>query len=546
MRVTPKDAGKPYNDLYKKVIKMRNNFEDRHKDILASIQSLPGKEELLAKVLEFIPYPIQIYAPDGTSVMVNRAMLAEYNNVSPELVVGKYNIFNDPDVIFTDEFQKLKRAFNGETVFFQDIKVPLESIVKRYGIQDLDVKAVYQDITLFPITDEEKRVICVVAFFINRRVYRGKIEIEKAKEFIKNHWLEPFNLSNTAKAVFLSKVQFSKLFKKHTGVTPHEYYINYKLNKLKEKLVDSNLTIAQAFAACNMNYSSSSARLFKDRTGLSPSAYRKMFMQKSNEGRSIKGQPEDTHRILAEFPHSLSAEQDLFAKVIECFPYPIQVFSIDGTARFINKAALDMIGIRSVESHVDNYNCFRDPIVMELGHLDKLRQVLTGKTVHLKDFNAPYQDMIKHFNVVDRDIYTISSDITCFPLFSAEGEVEYFAAIFIFKKIYWGREEIGRGKHYIESHWLEPFSLSNTAKAACLSKAQFCKLFKKHTGLTPQEYYLNYKISKLKEMLLDTNLTIAQAFSACNMDYNGHSARIFRERTSLSPSDYRKLHSQKQ
>jgi hypothetical protein len=124
MRVNPKDAGKPYNDLYKKVIKMRNNFEDRHKDILASIQSLPGKEELLAKVLEFIPYPIQIYAPDGTSVMVNRAMLAEYNNVSPELVVGKYNIFNDPDVIFTDEFQKLKRAFNGETVFFQDIKVP--------------------------------------------------------------------------------------------------------------------------------------------------------------------------------------------------------------------------------------------------------------------------------------------------------------------------------------------------------------------------------------------------------------------------------------
>jgi len=44
----------------------------------------------------------------------------------------------------------------------------------------------------------------------------------------------------------------------------------------------------------------------------------------------------------------------------------------------------------------------------------------------------------------------------------------------------------------------------------------------------------------LKEKLLDTNLSIAQAFAACNMDYNGHSARVFKEKTGLSPSAYRK------
>jgi len=55
---------------------------------------------------------------------------------------------------------------------------------------------------------------------------------------------------------------------------------------------------------------------------------------------------------------------------------------------------------------------------------------------------------------------------------------------------------------------------------------------------------LNYKISKLKEKLLDTNLSVSQAFAACNMDYNGYYARIFREKTGISPSDYRKLHGQ--
>jgi AraC family transcriptional regulator len=255
----------------------------------------------------------------------------------------------------------------------------------------------------------------------------------------------------------------------------------------------------------------------------------------------MQDQVEDAQRSLAESFQSLFEKQELLAKVIEFFPYPIQVFSLDGTARLINKAALEMIGIRSIESHVGKYNVFEDPIVQNLGVMDQVRQVLKGKTVYLTDFNASYQDMKRYFHVVDRDIHTISSDITCFPLVNADGVVECFAAVFIIKNIYRGKEEIARGRQHIESHWQEPFDLGETAKAACLSKAQFTKLFKKHTGVTPHEYYINYKIGKLKEKLVDTNLSIAQAFAACNMNYNGHSAKLFREKVGVSPSEYRKM-----
>ncbi|NLM43216.1 MAG: helix-turn-helix domain-containing protein [Clostridiales bacterium] len=255
----------------------------------------------------------------------------------------------------------------------------------------------------------------------------------------------------------------------------------------------------------------------------------------------MKDQIEDSQSGLTESIQSLFEEQELFAKVIEHFPYPIQIFSPDGTARMINKAALEMIGIKSIESHVGKYNVFEDPIVGELGFMDQVRQVLTGQTVYLRDFNAPYKDMIRYFNVKDRDIQTISSDITCFPLFDSDGKVEYFAAVFIFKRVYRGKEEIELGKQYIETHWQEPFNADETAKAAHLSKAHFTKLFKKHTGMTPHKYYVNYKISKLKEKLLDANLTIAQAFAACNMNYSGHSARLFKKKVGISPSEYRKM-----
>ena len=46
-------------------------------------------------------------------------------------------------------------------------------------------------------------------------------------------------------------------------------------------------------------------------------------------------------------------------KLFEAFPYPLQIFSRDGTAIMINDAALEMIGIKSRESHIGKYNVLR-------------------------------------------------------------------------------------------------------------------------------------------------------------------------------------------
>lgn len=230
---------------------------------------------------------------------------------------------------------------------------------------------------------------------------------------------------------------------------------------------------------------------------------------------------------------------ELPEKMVEFFPYPVQVFSVDGTAVMINKAALEMIGIRSVEGHVGKYNVFQDPLVRKLGIMDQLRQVLTGKTVYLTDLDFSYQDMIKYFDVVDRDVKTLHVDITCFPIMKPDHTVSCFIAVFFFKKIYRDREEIQKGREYIEDHWREKYDAQKLAAAVNLSPPYFARLFKKHVGVTPYDYYIDIKINKIKERLRDPKLTISEAFTLCGVDYHGNFARVFKKKTGLTPSQYR-------
>ncbi|OQB51214.1 MAG: Bifunctional transcriptional activator/DNA repair enzyme AdaA [Firmicutes bacterium ADurb.Bin146] len=236
---------------------------------------------------------------------------------------------------------------------------------------------------------------------------------------------------------------------------------------------------------------------------------------------------------------SMYDNKELLAKIIDFFPYPVQIFSIDGTAKIINDATLKMIGIKKRENHIGIYNVFRDPIIEELECMDEVKQVLTGKTVYLKDFNVPYKRIRDYFDLADKDVKTISSDITCFPLYNDEGVIENFAAVFLFKNVYSIKEEISRAKKYIDTHWQEPFNTEAISKVSFMSKKHFSKLFKEQYGMTPHEYYIDLKISRLKEKLLNNEITISQAFSECNIDYTGYYIKLFKEKTGYTPSEYR-------
>jgi AraC-like DNA-binding protein len=284
----PKNALKPPNKRRKKVVVHNNkepavckNIYDLGYGTPCAFQSLYENKELFAEIIKHFPYPMHICATDGTMLLANEAYLKFAKISNPEKLYKKHNILSNPNLERWGIKDFVVRAFRGEAVRAYDVKVPHQEIVERLGDNKEPVfGSLYHDMTAFPIHGSDGQLLYIVFIFIISREYQGKEEIIKGKEYIDSHWNEDFDIDKLAEAVYISKYRYVRLFKQHTGMTPYCYYQEVKIEKIKGKLCESNLSIAQAFAECGVDYNGNFVKVFKQKTGMSPSEYRTMMTKK--------------------------------------------------------------------------------------------------------------------------------------------------------------------------------------------------------------------------------------------------------------------------
>lgn len=264
----PADAVKPCDGRYKAPAEKHNHLVLPYENILAD-------HELPLRIIEGFPYPIQISKPDGTLILVNEEFLKLFQIVNKKKLMEEYNMLQDPFIASLGIRESVLKAFQGQKVRLYDVRVPVQGIINKFGKGEVCFNSIFLNITTYPVYNEQKQLSCVVSIFITSKLYSGKEEIIKGKEYIENHWQERFDITAVAKASGLSKTQFTRLFESCTGVTPHSYYLNVKINILKEKLLDTNLSITEAFSACGLDYNGHYAKVFKSQVGITPSAYRK-------------------------------------------------------------------------------------------------------------------------------------------------------------------------------------------------------------------------------------------------------------------------------
>ena len=108
--------------------------------------------------------------------------------------------------------------------------------------------------------------------------YANEEIIEMAKEYIKNYIYYEFSLDDICSYIHISKYHFIRLFKKFTGVTPNQYYIQAKLFAAKQ-LFKENEQETKVAAELNFTDQSYLCNLFKKRMGISIRDFKKNYQQ---------------------------------------------------------------------------------------------------------------------------------------------------------------------------------------------------------------------------------------------------------------------------
>lgn len=98
--------------------------------------------------------------------------------------------------------------------------------------------------------------------------------LRRAIEFMHDNYGRELALEEIASAAYLSEYHFARLFKQITGVTPHVYLANVRLEHARRLLSETSLPVSEI--AIRVGYQSQShfTKIFKSVTGVTPRLYR--------------------------------------------------------------------------------------------------------------------------------------------------------------------------------------------------------------------------------------------------------------------------------
>jgi AraC-like DNA-binding protein len=66
------------------------------------------------------------------------------------------------------------------------------------------------------------------------------------------------------------------------------------------------------------------------------------------------------------------------------------------------------------------------------------------------------------------------------------------------------------------------------------------EVFRKYTGLTPYQYFLQMRILRAKELLQDPNLSIKQVAATMQFENQYYFARLFKKKTGMTPTEWKR------
>lgn len=102
------------------------------------------------------------------------------------------------------------------------------------------------------------------------------------------------------------------------------------------------------------------------------------------------------------------------------------------------------------------------------------------------------------------------------------------------------RLELAAVKEYLDEHFTEKIVLEELAEKFFINKFYLSKIFKETYGTTINNYLISKRITRAKQLLRFTDMTVDEIGVAVGMADANYFSRMFRKVEGSSPREYRK------
>jgi YesN/AraC family two-component response regulator len=135
--------------------------------------------------------------------------------------------------------------------------------------------ALYEYKTLADMIHYSRELITSISGQYKRNDAKEHNYCEMAKQYLNDHYMNDMNITDTADHLNISYSYLSKIFRSITGVTLTEYLNNIRIEKSKDYLTETLMTLTEISEKVGYNNVQSYQRFFKKYVTLTPGEYRK-------------------------------------------------------------------------------------------------------------------------------------------------------------------------------------------------------------------------------------------------------------------------------
>lgn len=105
-----------------------------------------------------------------------------------------------------------------------------------------------------------------------------------------------------------------------------------------------------------------------------------------------------------------------------------------------------------------------------------------------------------------------------------------------------GKEKLSTIIEWLNTHYTRHISLKSTAYEFNYTKEYLARYFKKHMGMSMQEYINKIRIAKARELLIQSDKNVKEISSELGFSDDKYFLRLFKQHEKITPREYRRAY----